>query len=392
MYQCRSREISGFVASENECKGRRLRQGAHRNLRDDRDLVDAFGSILLVGAFPAMRVKPNQTAPAAETFRLDLRRETKVRAGGDAFPVAKRRRDFPVCGGMDLKAYLVARQKEVDRALDHFLPKENAKPATIHKAMRYSLFAGGKRLRPILCLAAAEACGGEGKVALPLACAMECIHTYSLIHDDLPSMDNDDFRRGRRTCHKVFGDGIAVLAGDGLLTLAFEIATTAEPTRRYDLRQMISEIAVAAGSRKLIAGQVADLEAEGQQITRAQLRYIHENKTAAMLIASVRSGAMSANATVKQLDAISDFGAALGLAFQVIDDILDVTQTSEKLGKSAGKDVAAQKATYPSVVGLEKSRRAAQRLTRDSHNALSMFGAKGDTLHALANYLLEREY
>ncbi|MDQ3120561.1 MAG: polyprenyl synthetase family protein [Verrucomicrobiota bacterium] len=293
---------------------------------------------------------------------------------------------------MDLKAYLAARQKEVDRALNHFLPQESAKPATIHKAMRYCLFAGGKRLRPILCLAAAEACGGEIKAALPLACAMECIHTYSLIHDDLPSMDNDDFRRGRPTCHKVFGDGLAVLAGDALLTIAFEVATNAQLPRRYDLKQIVTEIAVASGSRKLIAGQVADLEAEGQPITRAGLRYIHENKTAAMLITSVRLGAMSANATAKQLEAISAFGAALGLAFQVIDDILDVTQTSEKLGKSAGKDVAAQKATYPAVIGLEKSRREAQRLTREAHEALICFGAQADTLHALANHLLDREY
>ncbi|MGH8163430.1 MAG: polyprenyl synthetase family protein, partial [Rhodanobacteraceae bacterium] len=260
-----------------------------------------------------------------------------------------------------MKEYLRARQKEVDRALDRFLPKSSAKPATIHKAMRYSLFAGGKRLRPILCLAAAEACGGLTKSALPLACAMECIHTYSLIHDDLPSMDNDDFRRGRPTCHKVFGDGIAVLAGDALLTIAFEIAAQAETPPRYDLREIMLEISIAAGSRKLIAGQVADLEGEGKRHTRAQLRYIHENKTAALLTASVRLGAMSANATPTQLSAMSDFGRALGLAFQVIDDILDVTQTSEKLGKSAGKDAAAQKATYPAVIGLEKSRVEAAR-------------------------------
>jgi geranylgeranyl diphosphate synthase type II len=227
---------------------------------------------------------------------------------------------------------------------------------------------------------------------MPLACAMECIHTYSLIHDDLPSMDNDDLRRGRPTCHKVFGDGIAVLAGDALLTIAFEIAATAEPTRRYKPQQIISEIASAAGSRKLIAGQVADLEAEGQPITRAGLRFIHENKTAAMLVASVRLGAMSANAPEKQLEAVTKFGAALGLAFQVIDDILDVTQTSEKLGKSAGKDVAAKKATYPAVIGLEKSRREAQRLTKAAHSAIAVFGGNGERLHALADYLLQRDY
>jgi geranylgeranyl diphosphate synthase type II len=294
---------------------------------------------------------------------------------------------------VNLKKYLRTRQKEIDHALDRFLPKASTKPATIHKAMRYSLFAGGKRLRPILCLAAAEACGGLTKSALPLACALECIHTYSLIHDDLPSMDNDDFRRGRPTCHKVFGDGIAVLAGDALLTIAFEIVSTAKPTPRYDISILLREIAVAAGSQKLIAGQVADLEAEGKRVKRDQLRFIHENKTAAMLKSSVRLGAMSANADAKRLSAITQFGQRLGLAFQVIDDILDVTQTSEILGKSAGKDVAAKKATYPAVIGLEKSRAEASRITRQAHDALSVFrGDDAEPLHALANYLLEREY
>jgi geranylgeranyl diphosphate synthase type II len=293
---------------------------------------------------------------------------------------------------MDLKRYLATRQKQIDRALNRYLPTEKVKPATIHKAMRYSLFAGGKRLRPILCLAAAEGCGGRSSAALPLAAALECIHTYSLVHDDLPSMDNDDFRRGRPTCHKVFGDGIAVLAGDALLTIAFEIAAQAQPSRRYSVKDMLLEISIAAGSRQLIAGQVADLEAEGQPINRRELRYIHENKTAALLTTSVRLGAMSANATPARLAAITNFGRALGLAFQVIDDILDVTQTSEKLGKSAGKDVAAKKATYPAVIGLEKSRVEAQRLTRTAHEALETFGSNADTLHALANYLLEREY
>ncbi|HEY2713927.1 MAG TPA: farnesyl diphosphate synthase [Chthoniobacterales bacterium] len=292
---------------------------------------------------------------------------------------------------MDLRAYLIARQKEVDRALDHFLPKASAKPATIHKAMRYSLFAGGKRLRPILCLAACEACGGSAKDGLPLACALECIHTYSLIHDDLPSMDNDDFRRGRPTSHKVFGEGIAVLAGDALLTIAFEIAARAKGWPRYELRTIFREISVTAGSTRLIAGQVADLEGEGKAINRSQLRYTHENKTAALLATAVRLGGMSANATRKQLKALTDFGYALGLAFQVIDDILDVTQTSEKLGKSAGKDAAAQKATYPAVLGLEKSRAEATRLTRQAHNALDSLGKNGATLRAIAGYLLERE-
>ena len=294
---------------------------------------------------------------------------------------------------MNLKAYLRSRQKEIDHALDRYLPKANTKPVTLHKAMRYSLFAGGKRLRPILCLASAEACGGKIRDALPFACALECIHTYSLVHDDLPSMDDDDFRRGRPTCHKVFGDGIAVLAGDALLTIAFEIVSTAKPAPRYDMSILLREIAVAAGSQKLIAGQVADLEAEGRNVKRDQLRYIHENKTAAILTSSVRLGAMSANADAKKLRAITNFGRGLGLAFQVIDDILDVTQTSEILGKSAGKDVAAKKATYPAVIGLEKSRAEARRLTRQAHNALSVFtSGQAEPLHCLANYLLEREY
>jgi len=294
---------------------------------------------------------------------------------------------------VNLKNYLRTRQRKIDRALDGYLPKASAKPATLHKAMRYSLFAGGKRLRPILCLAAAEACRGSIDNALPLASALECIHTYSLVHDDLPSMDNDDFRRGRPTCHKVFGQGIAVLAGDALLTIAFEIVSRAKAAPRYDVAILLREIAVAAGSQKLIAGQVADLEAEGKNVKRDQLQFIHENKTAAILKSSVRLGAMSANADPKKLSAITRFGQRLGLAFQIIDDILDVTQTSEILGKSAGKDVAAKKATYPAVIGLEKSRAEARRLTRQAHNALSIFNnSDAEPLHALANYLLEREY
>ena len=293
---------------------------------------------------------------------------------------------------MILKDYLIERSATVDRALDLFLPKATAKPATIHKAMRYSLFAGGKRLRPVLCLAAAEACGGALEPAFPAACAVECIHTYSLIHDDLPSMDNDDFRRGRPTSHKVFGEGIAVLAGDALLTVAFEILTAAKGTARYPVAALLRELAQAAGSRQLIAGQVADLEGEGKKLTLRELRFIHEAKTAALLTASIRLGGMSANTTPAKLEALTAFGMNLGLAFQVIDDILDVTQTSEKLGKSAGKDVAAQKATYPALLGLEKSRKEAQRLTAASLAALKPWGKNGDTLRAMGEYLLQREY
>jgi geranylgeranyl diphosphate synthase type II len=281
---------------------------------------------------------------------------------------------------MDLSVYLKSSAKRVDRALDGLLPKAAVKPATIHRAMRYSLFAGGKRMRPVLCLAAAE------------ACAVECVHTYSLVHDDLPCMDDDDLRRGRPTSHKVFGEGIAVLAGDALLTQAFEILASAAATKRYPMAAMIRELAVAAGSLKLIAGQVADLEGEGKKATRAQVRFIHECKTAAMIECSLRLGAMSANATPAKLAALTTFGCNLGLAFQVIDDILDVTQTSEKLGKSAGKDVAAEKATYPSVIGIEASKREARKLTASALAALKPFGSRAATLHALAEYLLAREF
>ncbi len=292
----------------------------------------------------------------------------------------------------DLKKYLGERRAEVDRALQGLLPRASTVPATIHRAMRYSVFAGGKRLRPILCLAAAEAAGGRRAKAMPLACAVECLHTYSLIHDDLPCMDDDDFRRGRPTLHKVHDEAIAVLAGDALQAIAFEAAAGARGTARYPASAMVSELAVTAGSRRLIAGQVLDLEGEGTKLDRKALVRIHENKTAALLATSVRLGAMSANATPATLAAITKFGMALGLAFQVIDDILDVTQTTEKLGKSAGKDVASEKATYPSILGLEPSRREARRLTARAEGALDGLGKKGSRLRQIAAYLLERDY
>lgn len=292
----------------------------------------------------------------------------------------------------DLESWIASRTRDVDTALGRFLPKATTKPATIHKAMRYSLFAGGKRMRPALVLAAAEACGGTAKAAMPLACAVECIHTYSLIHDDLPGMDNDDMRRGKPTNHKVFGEGIAILAGDGLLTQAFEIAAQCDGWPRYSHRDVVLEIAKASGSLQLIAGQVADLEGEGKKISRAQLRYIHERKTSALLCCSVRLGGMSANCTAAQLQALTDFGYHVGLAFQVIDDILDVTQSSEKLGKTAGKDVKAQKATYPSIVGLEASRKIAADLTAKAYAALKPFRGKAEALDAIATYLLRRDH
>ena len=291
----------------------------------------------------------------------------------------------------DFASWIATQTLEVDRALDRLLPKATAKPATIHKAMRYSLFAGGKRMRPALVLAAAEACGGTHEAAMPLACAVECIHTYSLIHDDLPGMDNDDLRRGKPTNHKVFGEGIAILAGDALLTQAVEIAASCTGWKRYSIKDVVLEIAKASGSLQLIAGQVADLEGEGKKISRAQLRYIHERKTSALLACSVRLGGMSANCTPAQLDALTDFGYNVGLAFQVIDDILDVTQTSEQLGKTAGKDVKAQKATYPSIVGLEKSRVIAAELTAKAEVALQPFRGKAVALEAISAYLLRRQ-
>jgi geranylgeranyl diphosphate synthase type II len=291
----------------------------------------------------------------------------------------------------DLPGFLKSRTAAVNAALNRFLPAAHTRPATIHKAMRYSLFAGGKRLRPALCLAAASACGGREADALPLACAVECIHTYSLVHDDLPAMDNDDYRRGKPTNHKVFGEGIAILAGDALLTQAFEIAAQCRGWPRYPHRRIIRELAYAAGSLQLVAGQVADLEGEGKKTSRAQLRYIHERKTSALLCCSARLGGMSANCTSAQLAALTDFGYHVGLAFQVIDDILDVTQTSEQLGKTAGKDTRAQKATYPAIVGLEQSRKIARQLTDKAFAALELFKGRAVALEALAKFLLQRD-
>lgn len=291
----------------------------------------------------------------------------------------------------DLDRYLKTCTEAVNAGLDRFLPRATTRPPTIHKAMRYSLFAGGKRIRPALAIAAAEACGGTLRQALPAACAVECIHTYSLIHDDLPAMDDDDFRRGKPTNHKVFGEGIAVLAGDALLTVAFEILARAPGSNRHPVAGQIRELAEASGSLQLIAGQVADLEGEGRKLSVAQLRYIHERKTSALLRCAVRLGGMAVNCTGRQLEALGDFGYHVGLAFQVIDDILDVTQTSETLGKTAGKDVAAEKATYPSIVGLEKSRRIASQLTQRAFDALAPLGSRAVALRSIAEYLLVRD-
>lgn len=293
---------------------------------------------------------------------------------------------------LDLHDYLERCGRFVDGGLRRLLPPTIAKPKKLHQAMRYSVFAGGKRLRPALCLAAAQTCRGSWEAALPLACAVECVHTYSLIHDDLPAMDDDDLRRGKPTNHKVYGEGLAILAGDALLTHAFELAAGCEGWPRYDHQTIVREIAQAAGSRQLIAGQAVDLAGEGKSLSRAELQYIHERKTSALLRCAVRLGGMSANCRPKELAALTDFGSRVGLAFQIVDDILDVTQSTEQLGKTAGKDAAKKKATYPSVVGLEKSRKIARQLTDQAFQALEAFPKRQATaLYALAQHLLGRD-
>ncbi|MFK7850187.1 MAG: polyprenyl synthetase family protein [Akkermansiaceae bacterium] len=293
---------------------------------------------------------------------------------------------------MKIQDYLGRAAAEVEEALEKFLPEEGQGPESIHKAMRYCVLGGGKRLRPILCFAAAEACGGKRAEALSAACGVELIHAYSLVHDDLPCMDDDDLRRGRPTCHKVFGEGMGVLCGDALLTHAFGVVAKAKPNERYSVGDMVAELAEAGGSEKLIGGQVLDLEGEGKRLGIEDLIRIHEGKTAALLSASLRLGAMSAGASPEQMKALSVFGRSLGLAFQVIDDILDVTQTTENLGKTAGKDEAASKATYPSVLGLEKSKFEAERLTKEALESLCIFGEEGFRLREIAEWMLVREY
>ena len=293
----------------------------------------------------------------------------------------------------DLTAYMADRAQAVDRALDRFLPRESAPPASLHKAMRYSVFAGGKRLRPVLVAAGAEAVGGTLEAVMPAACAVEMIHTYSLIHDDLPAMDNDDFRRGVPTSHKVFGEAIAILAGDALLTLAFRLLANSSPAggEAGRLRDMLIEVADAAGSAGMVGGQVADIECEGKVAGAAIVDYIHTHKTAALIRASIRSGAILAGASAAELKALGVVGDSIGLAFQIMDDILDITATSEELGKTAGKDQAQQKATYPAVHGIEASRRRAQALVADAHAALAPFGERALPLRALGTFIIERK-
>src|ERR1700693_394969 len=270
------------------------------------------------------------------------------------------------------------RAAAVDAALDRFLPAESVRPETLHRAMRYSVFAGGKRLRPVLVIAGTEAVGGSMNDVMPTACAVEMIHTYSLIHDDLPAMDNDDFRRGVPTNHKVFGEALAILAGDALLTLAFRLLADNVPATSGGprLRDVLVEIADAAGSPGMVGGQVADIECEGKPADAEIVDYIHTHKTAALIRASIRAGAILSGATPAQLDALGVVGGALGLAFQITDDILDVTATTAELGKTAGKDQAQQKATYPAVHGIETARGRAQALVAEAHAALELLGPR----------------
>jgi geranylgeranyl diphosphate synthase, type II len=279
-----------------------------------------------------------------------------------------------------------------DAALDRLIPLETQHPTSIHKAMRHSVFAGGKRLRPVLCLEAGRMVAGSMPEKIEeLGAALEMLHTYSLIHDDLPALDNDDLRRGRPTCHKVFGDAIAILAGDALQTQAYEVLSRLACPAEARVR-IIEEIARGTGTIDgMIGGQVVDLEAEHTHPTPEMLEYIHRSKTAALITASLVSGGLYAGATEKEAKKLRAFGQAIGLAFQIVDDVLDVTQTSEQLGKTAGKDTAAQKATYPALFGVEKSLRKADSLVSVALKELDGFGERADTLRELARYLVERK-
>jgi geranylgeranyl diphosphate synthase type II len=292
---------------------------------------------------------------------------------------------------MTLAEYMARQQKAVEAALERWVPGEDENPATIHKAMRYSLFAGGKRVRPLLAMAAAEAVSDAPSGIESCACALEMIHTYSLIHDDLPALDNDDLRRGRPTCHKVFGDAMAILAGDALLTLAFEVLAKldAGAERRVDL---VRELATASGTvGGMIGGQVNDIEGEGKRPTAVLLDSIHRAKTGALLRASVRMGAIYAGADAEQLRALSGFGEHVGLAFQIVDDILDVEQSSEALGKTAGKDAAQNKITFPAVYGIERSREMAEEERLAAHLALQPFDERAQRLRELADLVVRRQ-
>ncbi len=293
----------------------------------------------------------------------------------------------------DLKAYLEERRGLVNRTLEAYLPAVRGPAFRVVQAMHYSLFVGGKRLRPILCLAATEAVGGDPGEALPVACALEMIHTYSLIHDDLPAMDDDDLRRGQPTCHKKFDEATAILAGDGLLTEAFHLLAEAAPRfegREKVLLEITELLSQAAGYRGMVGGQMLDLMAEGRKVTFKELEYIHRLKTGALLTAATRSGALVAGGSRAEVVALTGYGERFGLAFQITDDLLDVEGTTEEIGKPAGSDEARQKATYPALVGLEASRQWARRLVEEAAALVAPFGERAAPLGELAQYLLSR--
>ena len=291
---------------------------------------------------------------------------------------------------MSIPQFFESDRAGIEEALDRLLPKEEAHPASIHKAMRYSVFAGGKRIRPILCLEAAAMFSENPVAAVSTGCALEFIHTYSLIHDDLPALDNDDFRRGKPTCHKVFGEAIAILAGDALLTLAFQTLAfvPVEPQRRLNI---LATIAQAAGTdRGMIGGQVADLEAEKKTPDVGTLEYIHRSKTAALIRASIVAGGIAGGATNEDVERLKCFGENIGWAFQVVDDILDVEESSAVLGKTAGKDQAQQKATYPALYGILQSRDIAADLAAKALSELDFYGERAARLRELAQFLVAR--
>jgi len=294
---------------------------------------------------------------------------------------------------MDLEPRLEKLRARIDKHLDRLLPPVDAPPASLHRAMRYSVLSAGKRIRPILCLETVAALTDRSSGADDLACALEFIHTYSLIHDDLPALDDDDLRRGRPTCHKKFGEAVALLAGDALLTLAFEILGRMHRPEPFRRTQILRELAAAAGTRGgMIGGQVADLEAEGKKISAKQLDAIHRAKTGALLRAAVRSGALFAGARGRPFEHLSLFGEKLGLAFQIVDDILDVRSSSDRLGKAAHKDANRRKATYPALHGLEESERLAARLVEDACAELEFLGPRADPLQEIARFILLRSH
>ncbi len=293
---------------------------------------------------------------------------------------------------MNLSEYLAEQTRRVDAALDRWTPAESTPPETIHQAMRYSLFAGGKRIRPILAIAAAHAVADNPEGIENAACSLELVHTYSLIHDDLPALDNDDLRRGQPTCHKKFGEAMAILAGDALLTLAFQVLAELPGVSGDRRAQLAAELARAAGTvGGMIAGQVHDLQGEGQTPTPALLERIHRAKTGALLKASVRMGAIYAGADERQLAALSEYGSHIGLAFQIVDDLLDVEQPSEVLGKTAGKDAAQHKITFPAVYGLDRSHAMAEEELRLALDALEGFDGRADPLREIARLIVHRQ-